>query len=85
MLLKTRTSTVQAIFLMLREELCDDDIPHRTHICQQVGEIWEDHINDLEVEMNVWVFPCFTLNLADSEQFSEVPWKNFSDLWFMEQ
>jgi len=65
---------------MLREELRDDDIPHRTYIRQRVGEIWEDHINDLEVEMNIRVFPCFTLNLADSERFSEVPWKNFLDL-----
>jgi len=44
---------LRAIFLMLREELRDEDIPRRTHIRQRVGEIWEDHISDLEVEMNV--------------------------------
>ena len=44
---------LRAIFLMLREELCDEDIPRRTHIRQRVGEIWEDHISDLEIEMNV--------------------------------
>ena len=44
---------LRAIFLMLREELRDEDIPRRTHIRQRVGEIWEDHISDLEIEMNV--------------------------------
>jgi hypothetical protein len=65
---------------MLREELHDGDIPHQTHICQRVGEIWEDHISDLKDEMKVQISFCFIQNLADSEWLSEFPWKNFLDI-----
>ena len=68
---------------MLREELRDGDIPHRTHIRQRIGEIWEDHISDLEDEMKVHLSLCFTRNLANSTR----PQKSLgmisltSDLW----
>ncbi|KAK0437727.1 uncharacterized protein EV420DRAFT_1487004 [Desarmillaria tabescens] len=41
------------IFLMLREELTDDDIPCRTQIWKRVMEIWEDHLKQLSKEMQV--------------------------------
>ncbi|KAK0432827.1 uncharacterized protein EV420DRAFT_1695189 [Desarmillaria tabescens] len=41
------------IFLMLREELTDDDIPRRTQIWKRVMEIWEDHLKQLSKEMQV--------------------------------
>lgn len=44
---------LRAIFLMLREELRDEDIPRRTHIRQRVSEVWEEHNSDLEDEMKV--------------------------------
>ncbi|KAF7334741.1 HAT family dimerization domain-containing protein [Mycena sanguinolenta] len=39
------------IFLMLRSELKDSDIPHRTKIRQRVMEIWDEHLDKLESEM----------------------------------
>ncbi|PBK62342.1 hypothetical protein ARMSODRAFT_895744, partial [Armillaria solidipes] len=41
------------IFLMLREELTDADIPHRTQIRSRVMEIWEEHLKQLSREMQV--------------------------------
>ncbi|SJL00252.1 uncharacterized protein ARMOST_03564 [Armillaria ostoyae] len=42
---------LRRIFLMLREELTDDDIPRRTQIRKRVMEIWEDHLKQLSKEM----------------------------------
>ena len=70
---------------MLREELYDGDILHQTHICQCIDEIWENHISDLKDEMKVQISFCFVQNLADLEQLSEFPWKNFLDIWPVEQ
>ncbi|KAK6969568.1 hypothetical protein R3P38DRAFT_2814139 [Favolaschia claudopus] len=41
------------IFLMLRSELKDSDIPHRTKIRKRVMEIWDDHLDHLQDEMAV--------------------------------
>ncbi|KAK6996199.1 hypothetical protein R3P38DRAFT_2477759, partial [Favolaschia claudopus] len=42
---------LRAIFLMLREELKDADIPHRTTIRKRILEVWEEHLDSLEKEM----------------------------------
>ncbi|KAK7006945.1 HAT family dimerization domain-containing protein, partial [Favolaschia claudopus] len=41
------------IFLMLRAELKDSDIPHRTKIRQRVMEIWDAHLDNVQAEMAV--------------------------------
>lgn len=48
---------LRAIFLMLRAELTDSDIPHRTKIRKRIIEVWDDHLNSLESELGV----CFYL------------------------
>ncbi|KAJ7474133.1 hypothetical protein FB451DRAFT_997660, partial [Mycena latifolia] len=42
---------LRAIFLMLRAELKDSDIPHRTKIRKRIMEIWDEHLNTLQQEM----------------------------------
>ncbi|KAF7372427.1 HAT family dimerization domain-containing protein [Mycena venus] len=42
---------LRAIFLMLRAELKDSDIPHRTKIRKRIIEIWDEHLNTLQCEM----------------------------------
>ena len=39
--------------MMLREDLKDDDIPHRTTVCNRILEIWDDHLEQLANEMQV--------------------------------
>ncbi|PBK79134.1 hypothetical protein ARMGADRAFT_951249, partial [Armillaria gallica] len=41
------------IFLMLREDLTDANIPCQTQIQSQVMEIWEEHLKQLSREMQV--------------------------------
>jgi hypothetical protein len=36
---------------MLRSELKDSDIPHRTRMRESVMEVWEEHLKTLETEM----------------------------------
>jgi len=38
---------------MLREELKDSDIPHRSTIRKHVEEVWESYLDQLETELNV--------------------------------
>jgi hypothetical protein len=42
-----------AIFLMLREELSDSDIPCCTTIRHRIEEVFEEHLCELEREMKV--------------------------------
>ncbi|KAJ7185958.1 hypothetical protein C8R46DRAFT_881956, partial [Mycena filopes] len=42
---------LRAIFLLLREELKDSDIPHRTTIRKRILEVWNEHLDRLEKEM----------------------------------
>ncbi|THU82155.1 hypothetical protein K435DRAFT_692069, partial [Dendrothele bispora CBS 962.96] len=44
---------LRKIFLMLREELKDEDIPHRLHIRKRILEIWHRHLDDLAKELQV--------------------------------
>ena len=39
--------------MMLREDLKDDDIPHRTMVRNRILEIWDDHLEQLANEMQV--------------------------------
>ncbi|KAJ7030540.1 hypothetical protein C8F04DRAFT_961485, partial [Mycena alexandri] len=45
---------LRAIFLMLRAELKDSDIPHRTKIRKRIIEVWDEHLNTLQREMGVY-------------------------------
>jgi len=38
---------------MLREDLKDADIPHRTTIRSRIMEVWDEHLDELEAEMSV--------------------------------
>ncbi|KAJ7148503.1 hypothetical protein C8R43DRAFT_889005 [Mycena crocata] len=42
---------LRAIFLLLRAELHDSDIPHRTKIRSRIIEVWKEHLKNLEREM----------------------------------
>jgi hypothetical protein len=44
---------LRAIFLMLREDLKDSDIPHRTTIRNRIMEIWDEHLDMLQDQMKV--------------------------------
>jgi hypothetical protein len=44
---------LHAIFLMLREELSDSDIPCRTTIRHRIEEVFEEHSCELKQEMKV--------------------------------
>ena len=44
---------LRQIFLMLRKELKDSDIPHHTTLRNRIAEVIEEHIKLLEKEMNV--------------------------------
>lgn len=44
---------LRAIFLMLRQDLKDSDIPHRTTLWTQITEIWKEQLELLESEMEV--------------------------------
>jgi len=45
---------LRQIFLMLREELRDSDIPHHLTIRARIIEVWDEHLDDLQKEMKVW-------------------------------
>ncbi|KZP21834.1 hypothetical protein FIBSPDRAFT_663987, partial [Athelia psychrophila] len=38
---------LRAIFLMLRKELREEDIPHRTTIRARIIQVWEEHLEEL--------------------------------------
>ena len=38
---------------MLRDELRDEDIPHRTTIRNRILEVWDNHLDQLANEMQV--------------------------------
>ena len=44
---------LRAIFLMLREELKDSDIPHHTNLHEQILNAWNDHLDKLQEDMAV--------------------------------
>ncbi|EDR09754.1 uncharacterized protein LACBIDRAFT_325522 [Laccaria bicolor S238N-H82] len=46
---------LRQIFLMLREDLRDSDIPHGSTICAWIIEVWEDHLDGLEKEMKAFL------------------------------
>ena len=45
--------SLQRLFLMLRKELRDSDIPHKTTIRDRVEEVLMEHFDNLEKEMHV--------------------------------
>jgi hypothetical protein len=50
---------LRAIFLLLREEMKDSDIPHRTTIQTRILELLKSHFKTLEEDMKVWCFYTF--------------------------
>ncbi|KAH9972298.1 hypothetical protein BGW80DRAFT_1173296 [Lactifluus volemus] len=44
---------LRAIFLMLRDDLQDKDIPHRTTIRNRILEVWDTYLETLANEMQV--------------------------------
>ncbi|KAJ7137399.1 hypothetical protein C8R43DRAFT_893785, partial [Mycena crocata] len=50
---------LRAIFLMLRSDLKDSDIPHRTTIRNRIMELWDKHLDRLEAEIGVRELPSF--------------------------
>jgi hypothetical protein len=44
---------LRSIFLMLREELQDSDIPHRATIRRRIMQLWEEQLNRVADEMAV--------------------------------
>ena len=38
---------------MLRKDLKDSDIPHRTSIRRHIEEVWDEHLKGLEDEIKV--------------------------------
>lgn len=65
---------------MLRDELCDDDIPRRTHIRSRVGEIWEEHISNLEDEMKVQTSHPYSFTIFNQAKHTEITGKDFLDI-----
>ena len=56
---------LRAIFLMLRKELGESDIPGRTTIRTHIQEVFEDHLNELQRNMNVRHFFFFLTDIID--------------------
>ncbi|KIM34692.1 hypothetical protein M413DRAFT_75729, partial [Hebeloma cylindrosporum] len=46
---------LRAIFLMLREDLKDSDIPHRTTIRKRIMEVWDEHLDTLQDQMKAFL------------------------------
>lgn len=46
---------LRAIFLMLREELQDSDIPHRATIRRRITQLWEEQLETVAAEMKVCI------------------------------
>lgn len=44
---------LRALILMLREELKDEDIPHRTKVRKRILEVWDDYMERLASDMKV--------------------------------
>ena len=52
--------------MMLREDLNDEDIPHRTTVRNRILEIWDEHLDQLATEMQVCImlFICLLYGLT---------------------
>lgn len=50
---------LRRIFLMLREDLLDSDIPHSKTIRERLLQVWESHLKTLSTDMNA----CLTSTL----------------------
>lgn len=48
---------LRAIFLMLREELKDEDIPHRTTLRNRILEAWDEYVLSLGKQMKASSYP----------------------------
>lgn len=50
---------LRKIFMMLRKDLKDSDIPHRTTVRNHIKEIWDEHLSGLEAEIKVFRHESF--------------------------
>jgi hypothetical protein len=46
---------LRAIFLMLRDELKESDIPHRTSFRERILDAWNVYLDKLQEEMAVYI------------------------------
>jgi len=66
---------LRKIFMMLRQELKDSDIPHRATIRRRIEEIWEEHLKGLEDELKVRLS---TLLMHENIKWhSRIVWERF--------
>lgn len=65
---------LRAVFLMLRAELRDTDIPHRTTLRTRIAEIFEDHLVRLEKDMLVCVVILHEANILILILTTEIHW-----------
>lgn len=56
------STELRNIFLMLRAELKDSDIPHHTTIRARVKEVVAEHLEQLEADMKVSQYLIFCIN-----------------------
>lgn len=74
---------MRRIFLMLREDLEDDDIPHRTKLKNRIMEVWNTHIKALSSQMKVLRISYKCIDYSDATVLQDALGKiSFtSDLW----
>jgi hypothetical protein len=66
---------LRKIFLLLREELKESDIPSRSTIRNHIEEVFEEHMAELEEEMGNCNFILDIKYLFGT--LIEISWKNF--------
>jgi len=54
---------LQAIFLMLRTGLRNQDIPHRTKLHSHIMKTWDLHVRDLKKKMRVSCYTTYCITL----------------------
>jgi hypothetical protein len=66
---------------MLREELKDKDIPHRTNFRERILDVWNDHLDKLEEEMAVRSYCSLLILLLICQKKSLGGISSTMDLW----
>ena len=59
---------------MLREDLKDSEVPHRTTIRKRIMEVWDEQLDTLQDQMKVYL-SSVSYSLCDP-LFSAVSWEN---------
>ena len=72
---------VQKIFLLLRQELKELDIPGRTTIRNRVEKAYQDYMKQLEEDMAVWKSNCYIVKSLINLQKSVGKISLTTDAW----